>query len=450
MTNKVTKYLISLLGSVALLLSSCAENSQQILLEDDFGTLSLTGLNIEINGFSSVSSRAIEVDYDKFIIEIYSDGQTVPVIEPITYSQALTMETVSLPVGVYHAVVKGGSGAQSAFDDPYYVGESEPFAIESKKITVVPVIECELLSLAVRVVIDDKLLEMIDNLNQTSVEAYNDVENSLTFGKDQFRYGNSTGADGYFLDNGNALITIFNTIIGDNEVTMQYNIPNARKGTLYIVTYSATGSGIKPNPGTGTPSAGFTIDVTVTQRDLSFTIDGEADSTIDPSEVVRPGDDDETDKLPNNPGNEDPGHEDNSIRFESSTLSLDDMNQASEFGENLKPAVLEIYADNGIANLYVTINSDAVLTPEVLSEVNLTTNFDLANPATEKMREIFISLGFVTEDGVKGKTQVDFDITTFMPLIPALGTGESDFIIEVVDQKGNRKSVTLRVWSVKE
>ncbi|MCH5247882.1 MAG: DUF4493 domain-containing protein [Muribaculaceae bacterium] len=446
MTNKVTKYLISLLGSVALLLSSCAENSQQILLEDDFGTLSLTGLNIEINGFSSVSSRAIEVDYDKFIIEIYSDGQTVPVIEPITYSQALSMETISLPVGVYHAVVKGGSGAQSAFDDPYYEGESEPFAIESKKITVVPVIECELLSLAVRVVIDDKLLEMIDNLNQTSVEAYNDVENSLTFGKDQFRYGNSTGADGYFLDNGNALITLFNTVIGDNEVTMQYNIPNAKKGTLYIITYSATGSGIKPNPGTGTPSAGFTIDVTVTQQPLiDLVFQGEDEKPFEGG-IVRPGDDDNTDQIPENPSNPDdnpgnqPGGNTNTIQI----------NQSSDFtpGSN---GVITI-KDNGVYE--VNISSDYII-ESLIIEISTEdddfdeivqaglTKFDLLDPGAD-LEELFGTLKFPCGEQLRGEKEIKVELTYLISqLLSGFKGGNHTFKLTVYDAGGFTKEITF-------
>ena len=71
------------------------------------------------------------------------------------------------------------------------------------------------------------------------------------------------------------------------------------------------------------------------------------------------------------------------------------------------------------------IISEEVLTPEVLDAVGLAPELDLVSPGDYK--EPLEGLGFPTGEKVVGQTSVSFDISPFMPLIPLLGTGDSDF-----------------------
>ncbi|MDE6628260.1 MAG: hypothetical protein K2K36_02695, partial [Muribaculaceae bacterium] len=129
--------------------------------------------------------------------------------------------------------------------------------------------------------------------------------------------------------------------------------------------------------------------------------------------------------------------------FTSPYLDLDGApNEASEFGEEegLKPAVINIVCEKGISKLNVRIESD-YLTKDFLESVMLTNEFDLANPGAYK--EGLEGLGFKTGDDVVGQTELDFDITQFMPLI--MEAGDHKFHITVTDADGDSSAKTLLI-----
>ncbi|MCH5247885.1 MAG: DUF4493 domain-containing protein [Muribaculaceae bacterium] len=426
--------------------------------ETQYGSVSLARLNLEIVGITtSITARSPQIELNDFIIDVKPANSGV-VYSSMSYSDVVNKGSINLPIGNYQVIARSASFSKAAFESPYYEGTSETFAIRPDELTIVETIQCYVTNIAVQVVIEDNLLEKID-LNRTTVTVFVDEKNPLQFQAEHLFYTGHEGVEGYFEYAANSMVARFESYIDNNKVEYEQYLSQLDKGQRRILTYSLKDNGVQPNPGSGSPYPGeFVIDVSVTEEPIvNVVIDGQEDPTIDPGIVERPGDNGQApDGGNDNPGGntgdnekDKPGTNDNVIRFESSTLNLEALNNAGEYGEGagLKDAILKIYADNGIANLNVTIDSKEVLTAEVLEEVGLPTKFDLANPATEHLREVFISLGFITEDGVKGKTAADFDVTQFLPLIPALGSGESDFIIEVVDLKGNSKSVTLRVWS---
>ena len=81
----------------------------------------------------------------------------------------------------------------------------------------------------------------------------------------------------------------------------------------------------------------------------------------------------------------------------------------------------------------------------MLSGVGLTSEFDLANPVKNgtDYTEGLKGLGFKVGDEVKGETELDFDITTFMPLI--FEAGDHKFIITVKDENGVSKTLSLLI-----
>lgn len=123
-----------------------------------------------------------------------------------------------------------------------------------------------------------------------------------------------------------------------------------------------------------------------------------------------------------------------------------DINQRYEATEELQ-AKINITAVEGIREFKVEIISE-VLTPEVLEGINLTTNFDLINPG--KYGDALEGLGFPTGDDVLNQTFLSFDISPFMPLIPLLGTGNSDFKLTVSDNGGATTVASIMVHSTKE
>ena len=113
--------------------------------------------------------------------------------------------------------------------------------------------------------------------------------------------------------------------------------------------------------------------------------------------------------------------------------------------ENIQ-AKLDIKAENGIANLHVKIISET-LTSDMLKEVGMDSEFDLANPGD--LAEILGELGFPVGDAVKGKTELLFDITDFMPLL-AMFPGQHDFELTVIDAADLSTTKTLKFQSITE
>ena len=126
----------------------------------------------------------------------------------------------------------------------------------------------------------------------------------------------------------------------------------------------------------------------------------------------------------------------------SSTLNLEGVNVITE---NIQ-AKVDIKAENGIANLHVKIISET-LTSDMLKEVGMDSEFDLANPGD--LAEILGELGFPVGDAVKGKTELLFDITDFMPLL-AMFPGQHDFELTVIDAADLSTTKTLKFQSITE
>ncbi|MDE6541953.1 MAG: hypothetical protein K2L74_08065, partial [Muribaculaceae bacterium] len=121
------------------------------------------------------------------------------------------------------------------------------------------------------------------------------------------------------------------------------------------------------------------------------------------------------------------------ISFDSEYLDLEGVNKASEFGDGLKPAVVLIKSKNPIENLKITIDSES-LTEDLLTDVGLAKEFDLANPG--QFAEGLTGLGLPNGADVKGKTEVTFDITGFMTLLCIYPDAISKFIITLTDNTG--------------
>lgn len=115
------------------------------------------------------------------------------------------------------------------------------------------------------------------------------------------------------------------------------------------------------------------------------------------------------------------------------------------------PIVISVGAPHGIASLIVEIISDNPLFGvDVLRAIGLDTRFDLVAPhdvgAENPMDEVLAAFGFPVGDDVKDKTELQFDITTFVPLIYMVSDAthnEVEFKLTVVDNKGNDASESI-------
>ncbi|MDE6179211.1 MAG: hypothetical protein K2F86_08595, partial [Duncaniella sp.] len=109
---------------------------------------------------------------------------------------------------------------------------------------------------------------------------------------------------------------------------------------------------------------------------------------------------------------------------------------------------IKIKSENPMTHLKVKIKSD-YLTDDFLQSVGLKTEFDLAEPgelgATLSDPEGF---NFPVGDKVVGKTEVDFNLTPFIPLLNlSYATMVHTFELTVEDNQGNIKIVELKFQS---
>lgn len=123
-----------------------------------------------------------------------------------------------------------------------------------------------------------------------------------------------------------------------------------------------------------------------------------------------------------------------------------DTSQRYEANDELEAQIV-VTAAAGIRAFTVEIISEEVLTPEVLDAVGLAPKLDLVSPGDYK--EPLEGLGFPTGEKVVGQTSVSFDISPFMPLIPLLGTGDSDFRLTVTDNEGQTTVASIMVHSTR-
>jgi hypothetical protein len=114
------------------------------------------------------------------------------------------------------------------------------------------------------------------------------------------------------------------------------------------------------------------------------------------------------------------------------------------------PVKVDITSARGIDKLLISIASDNMAFAGALQAVGLATEFDLANP-DEALVAKLAGLSLPYGEDVKGKTELSFDITPFIPLMFATtqqaGGGDfgASFTIKVADDKDVQGEVTLNL-----
>ncbi len=393
-------------GAAAMLgfSSSCSDgkgHGVDDILEKNEGTVSFRAMALDVNVESlEETGRAADnsVDVSNFIVELLRDDDATTV-GSWSFSQMPDIQI--LPVGDYTVNVMSHQVKPAAFEEPLYCG-SESFTIKEAEVHNVGTIVCSLSNVKVTVKYSDILASMMDTEANVVVGI---GAASLTFGATESRSGYFELADG-----ANSLVATFTGTIAGRKESQRKVLTDIKAGHHYILTYTVkTGGFISANEG-------VQLNASIDGVDINFELDPD-DELLDDSD--RPGGDNGED--PNPPV----GAE--TITFSSSMLSFTENNPTS-----VSEAVVLIHADNGIASLKVDIESDD-LTDEFLSSVGLAAHFDLAEPG--ELAGPLSGLGFPVGDEVKGRTDITFDITQFMPLLN-IYKGVHKFNITVTDSKG--------------
>lgn len=406
-----------------LVFSACHSEAMDENVSEAKGNLNLSSLKTDVDldiETVYVGSRADEtVDVSNFLVAIYdSKSQKV---EQWKYSEM--PEIVSLTVGTYSIEVLSAEAPSNGFDAPFYKGTAT-CEIKENELVDVPAITCKLANMLFSVVYDEEFQDKMGNDVVTTISV---GENSLDIPYTETRKAYLIAPEG---ETAALNVTLKGTIDGE---TIDYSkrIDQVRVGVHNIIKYEfdpvSDGS-----MGDGTLNVAINVDSSMNESD----------------EVVgtNPGEEPGIDDFPTE-GGEDPGQgggEQNVPSIIGSDFNgnhFDIENDVLDI-KGASTLKVEINAENGIAHLYVEIQSETL----DVTEVGLMNNFDLAYPGD--LEEGLNGLGFPTGANVIGQKHTTFDISTFTGLLVSF-EGNHNFVIRVVDQNDLEETKVLKLRVVK-
>ena len=372
------------------------------------------------------------IDLSPFLVDVVRTSDNANVA---SWTYATMPQLPTFAVGSYEVQVRSRVLKDAEWSAPYYLG-SQTFDIRNGEVTDVGPIVCKLANVRVTIDYGPKLLAA------TGGEGF-----TITVTSTPGVYLQYTGKEtrsGYFAYTGQTtMVARFQGRVNGVDEDFSHVLENIAPGQHRKLTFR-----LNYNPNTPDDEVG-TVDgqgIVVSCSTKTVSVDG---SVIQEEDIQESGDRPNQEEKPK-PEDPQPGDEDK-ITFTSETLAndngnvLDDTpNNADDFGEGKKEAKIHIHSEAPIASLNVKIESD-FLSESMLSGVGLTSEFGLANPVKNgtDYTEGLKGLGFKVGDEVKGETDLDFDITTFMPLIAM--AGDHKFIITVKDENGVSKTLSLLI-----
>lgn len=382
------------------------------------------------------------IDLSPFLVDVVRTSDNANVA---SWTYATMPQLPTFAVGSYEVQVRSRVLKDAEWSAPYYLG-SQTFDIRNGEVTDVGPIVCKLANVRVTIDYGPKLLAA------TGGEGF-----TITVTSTPGVYLQYTGKEtrsGYFAYTGQTtMVARFQGRVNGVDEDFSHVLENIAPGQHRKLTFR-----LNYNPNTPDDEVG-TVDgqgIVVSCSTKTVSVDG---SVIQEEDIQESGD--RPGQEGDEPGGEDPTPgEDDKITFTSETLAnengnvLDDTpNNAADFGEGKKAAKIHIHSEAPITSFNVEIKSET-LTDDVLGGVGLASVFDLADPIVETedgekkdLTEGLKGLGFPVGDEVRGATDLDFDITQFVPLTMIYGAANHRFILTVTDNAGNSKTLTLLIVS---
>lgn len=440
MNTKIYSFLAA--AGVALALGSCSDNPDYPLGKDDAtGSVRLSDMGVEVSTDEMLMSRADDsgIDTSSFLVKI-TDAAGTSVYESTV---ATANEVVTLPVAEgYRLSVRSHEVENAAWEAPYYFGE-QAFDIKADAITEVGTVSCKFANIRVSVRYTDELQALMGNDVTVAVKC-SENGSSLEFAKNETR-------SGYFkaLEGSTTLAAEFTGTVSGQTARLVKALNDVKAGQHRVITFGVkTGNTDVPDEfgsitvdgeGSGVKIAdGLYLTAEVTTQ----TVDGNvtADETGD-GDAKRPGQEDPV--GPDNPDNPDEPKDD-AIIIEAPGLSFTEVMKPTEVTDGK----LLIKASKGVNNLFVEIVPGGKEFEDVLLALPMPLKFDLAHTASQDEKEKMQGFNFPVDDEIVGHTEVEFDLTQFIPLLD-IYAGEPKFVLTVHDTEGNTLTKTLSFKVVK-
>lgn len=444
---KITTFICAAL----LVLSGCKDESYPDgpVFKEDEGGFSMKELAFEIkNNMSpniSSSSRSEDVDCSEFEIKIVNPTTGKPISDKMVWKYKNIPEILTLAVGKYRIEVESCDWSEkyAEWELPHYVG-SYDFEIKAGQITKADKVPCELKNVKVTVEYDEDLKKILDDEAKTTVVAGNQqtadgFQVKLEYGRDETRAGYFRSVEGSRTLVATLRYT-YNGVTNDKFHTLN----NVTAGQHYLIKYLYIPSDPTLPDKTGSASRG---EIKIDAKVITVEVDGTVsikEVVLDPSD--RPGKEDPL--TPDDPGTPVTGGIE-IINPKKDYFDLDKVNEVKDGETTGREYKLTINSDNGFSSLNVLIKShDKGLTPEVLSSVGLSSEFDLATGLSKEgadLSESLSGLGFPVKEEVTGDNvkKIDFNITQFVPLL-CIYPGDHSFELTVKDKTGAEKKLELK------
>lgn len=381
------------------------------------------------------------IDLSPFLVDVVRTSDNANVA---SWTYATMPQLPTFAVGSYKVQVRSRVLKDAEWSAPYYLG-SQTFDIRNGEVTDVGPIVCKLANVRVTIDYGPKLLEA------TGGEGFTITVTSIP--GVYLQYTGKETRSGYFAYNGQTtMVARFQGRVNGVDEDFSHVLENIAPGQHRKLTFRLNYNPNVPDDEVGTIE-GQGIVVSCSTKTVN--VDG---NVIQEEDIQESGD--RPGQEGDEPGGEDPTPgEDDKITFTSETLAnengnvLDDTpNNAADFGEGKKAAKIHIHSEAPITSFKVKINSET-LTADVLGSVGLAPEFDLADPIVtvdgekKDLTEGLKGLDFPVGDEVRGATDLDFDITQFVPLTMIYGAANHRFILTVTDNAGNSKTLTLLIVS---
>lgn len=408
MKNIFLTILLALAGLI--MTTSCGrEDFDYNNAADVTGQVNLSGMLVGVD--VEASTRA-SVNTDEYIVRI-SDVATGTVQKQWNYREM--PEIVTLKVGNYYVEAFSHDVQPAEFDKPYYHG-TKNFTIRENEITNVETVTCKFANIKVTIEYEAELAELLGDDVQVRVQI---GEGTLIFAKGEAKAG-------YFasVSDLNILTAQLSGTVDGEIMTLTKVFSDVKAGEHRAIRYTLQNTDSGNNFEEGGMNVGISIDAdcAIFDKDVMVGVD---EGVIEDDENGGPVD-------PENPN-------------APTIVGVDfDIKEAQHIPDGGKTIVVDINSEIGFKNLFVNIDSET-LTSDILEEVGLAAEFDLANPGSLKAG--LQGLGFPVEDEVVGAKYIKFDISNFTPLLGIYGAANHKFIITVVDLEGNSSTETLTLIS---
>lgn len=386
-------FTLTVLLSGIMIFSSCHSEKMNLSVTGT-GQVKLSSMQMTYNTEPLITvSRATE-DLNNYVVGIYKSADN-SLVQEWKYSEM--PEIFTLDAGDYKLVAHSQDVEGAQFDAPYCYGESSVFTIVKDKIVDAGTVSCTLKNVKVTIKYSDDLKPLLSE----------DTQVTVTLGDESLAYTADETRSGYFhcraTDNVVG-VRFEGKVDGESEPTTITTSYTVIEGTELIVNYDLV-SASYVDPGTGgiVPVMKLKISDEVLTAELQGSVLPEDDEILDFGKPSIEG-----------------------VGF--------DIKQPI----TVNPGTLQVnlMAPEGMQHVYVEITSDNEGFLSAASAVfGGATSFDLAEPATEEIKNALINLKFpVGEEIINNKGVVLFDISPFVGLLfESTFAGKHSFKIRVVD-----------------